>query len=308
MKRVSFILLMLLMCYTLPCLAEEELKDTEETPSVVFVYHIPDDEQSSSSEEISEEPVQDIVSDDVTEDTFPDQINTPEDDEDDDIQLYYYDEDGGYEVGDMYSDVLKGYAEYHEGEEDEVVLNSENYLSLNIKQPQSVGIANYTQLKTTPLKFYDNSYSKFYIPEFSIKPVSSSNYKEFGDIRVGTTYSQYIDTGELEQTSGIFSSYKYKNLTLKTTYAKTVNTTNNTYTDKIFFSPEWKINQYFTLGQNFSTDLVKGNKKAEIVLSINPLGKKDEELMRFDFGVSQSYSETSNTFKNQFRFATRFNF
>lgn len=301
MKKFSFILI-LSMLLILPCAAQEEVEENNNAP-VVFVYHIPDEETAQEPE--IKEKQEDIISDDVTADTSPENQNQ---DEDVDYYYAYGDEDGDYEISDMYSDVLKGYASYNE--EEEITLDTETTvpLELNIKKPVYIGTANYTQLKTTPLKFYDNSYSKFYIPEFRIVPMSSSNDTQLGVVRVGASYNQYVDSGELEQTSGIYSRYQYKNFAVKTSYTKTVNSTNNTYNDKLFFAPELRLNQYFTLVNTYSADLTKRSKKAELMLSINPLGDRDPDFMRLDIGASQSYSETSDTFKSQFRFATRFNF
>ena len=301
MKKFSFILI-LSMLLILPCAAQEEVEENNNAP-VVFVYHIPDEETAQEPE--IKEKQEDIISDDVTADTSPENQNQ---DEDVDYYYAYGDEDGDYEISDMYSDVLKGYTSYNE--EEEITLDTETTvpLELNIKKPVYIGTANYTQLKTTPLKFYDNSYSKFYIPEFRIVPMSSSNDTQLGVVRVGASYNQYVDSGELEQTSGIYSRYQYKNFAVKTSYTKTVNSTNNTYNDKLFFAPELRLNQYFTLVNTYSADLTKRSKKAELMLSINPLGDRDPDFMRLDIGASQSYSETSDTFKSQFRFATRFNF
>lgn len=282
----------------LPCYSQSIDIKKNENDRVVFVYHIPDDEPIVQNEQdVDNEIIEEITSDDVTADTSPVAENSEEN---------FFDEDDEYEIEDMYADVLKGYAAYNEGEDDEITLEDNEILVLNIKKPQRISAANYTQLQTTPLKFYNNSYSKYYTPEYSITPISSTNYKQLGGFKAGTVYNQIIDYGELEQTSGIFSSYQYKRFLIKTSYQKTVNTTNNNYNDNFYFSPEFKLNQYFTLKENFSADVTKRRKKAEIVISINPFGKRDEDRMKVEFGASQTYDDMTNTFKSQFRFATNF--
>lgn len=312
MKKVCFILL-LSMLTILPCASEETPIETKEKAPVVFVYHIPDDDELKSEEtelNSNTEEVPDIISDDVTADTSPDAQNQEQELENGENYYANNEENDEYEISDLYSDVLKGYASYNEDEEDEITLdfNTTPLIQIDIKQPLRIGTSNYTQLKTTPLKFYDNSYSKFYIPEFRIVPMSSTSDAQLGVVRIGATYNEYIDSGELEQTSGVFSQYRYKNFSIKTSYTKTINSTNNNYNDKVFFSPELKLNQYFTLISNFSADITKRNKRAEIMFSINPLGNRDPDFMRIDIGANQTYSELSDTFKSQFRFATRFNF
>ena len=302
MKKIGFILI-LFMLIALPCVAKDKIEENKKSP-VVFVYHIPDEKTDTKSEEQKIEEPQDIISDDITADTsLENKISENEND-----QNLNDENNDKYEISDLYSDVLKGYAVYNEDEEIALDFETLKPLELDIKQPSYIGCANYTQLKTTPLKFYDNNYSKFYIPEFRIVPVSSSNDTKLGIMRIGASYNQYIDYGELEQTSGIYSRYQYKNFAIKTSYTKTVNSTNNNYNDQFFFAPEFKINQYFTLINTYSADITKRNKKAELMLSINPLGNKDPDFMRFDIGASQTYNELNNTFKSQFRFATRFNF
>lgn len=303
---------MLFILTLLPCTARETEVSGQKAQNV-FVYHIPDEDKAQNVSEENKEPVQaDNVSDDVTADTYA--ANSENDDEDADdnenLEDDNYDYSADYGMEDMYSDVLKGYASYDEGEEDEVTLedSGDNIASINIKRPQKVDAANYTKLNTTPMKIYNGNYSKFNLPELSVAPLGSSAYSDIGAWQFGTTYNQYIDTGELEQTSGIYSRYKYKNLSLETSYSKTINSTNNNYNDKLFFSPSYKLNQYMTLKPVLSTDLTKQTKKAEFVLSLNPLGKKDSDRIRLDLGISQQYSELTDTFRNQFRFNTSFKF
>lgn len=300
MKKVSFILLLFILTL-LPCSAQIE-NDENITPGnrVVFVYHIPDSEPES--EEVEIEPVEDIVSDDITADTS---LDSKYSDKIEDFEPT--DED--YELEDMYSDVLKGYASYDEGEEDIVTLNTEidGLIPLvQIRQPEKIGVANYTQLKTTPTKFYDITTSRFHMPEYNISPFSISNYEQIGDFKIGATYNQYLNSGDMEQSSGVYSKYQYKNFAIKTSYLKTLTTMDNSESDNFFFSPEFKVNQYLTLIQNFSTNPLKRTNKTEFVISINPLGKKDDDRMRLDFGISQTHYGITDTFKSQFRFATNF--
>ena len=94
------------------------------------------------------------------------------------------------------------------------------------------------------------------------------------DFSAGTVFNQGIDYAELEQSSGVFTKYQYKQVGLSLSYMKTVNTTNNNYNDNFYFAPEWKLNQYFTLREILSADITKNRQKAEFILSINPFGKR----------------------------------
>lgn len=312
MKKISLTLI-ILMLSILPCRANSpfEIKIDKISQSSVFVYHIPDEdegqEETTPAQTQEEEPV--ITSDDVTADTSINSEETNSEETDDEI-VDEEDEniDGQYEMGDMYTDVLKGYAEYNEEEANTITLDDspDELLKLDITKPAKVAKNDYTSLKSSSLKFYDNQYSKYTGSEYNIAPKSSTNYRTYKGFSAGTTYDQCIDYAEFEQSSGVFSRYEYKNWAIRTAYSKTVNSTNNNYNDNFYFSPEWKVNQFFSLREVFSADIAKHRRKAEVVLSINPFGNKDTDRMRLEFGASQSYSNTNEILRSQLKFSTNF--
>ena len=312
MKKVSLTLI-ILMLSILPCRANSpfEIKIDKISQSSVFVYHIPDEdkgqEEETPAQNQGEEPV--ITSDDVTADTSINSEETNSEETDDEI-VDEEDEniDGQYEMGDMYTDVLKGYAEYNEEEANTITLDDspDELLKLDITKPAKVAKNDYTSLKSSSLNFYDNQYSKYTGSEYNIAPKSSTNYRKYKGFSAGTTYDQCIDYAEFEQSSGVFSKYEYKNWAIRTAYSKTVNSTNNNYNDNFYFSPEWKVNQFFSLREVFSADIAKHRRKAEVVLSINPFGNKDTDRMRLEFGASQSYSNTNEILRSQLKFSTNF--
>lgn len=311
MKKVSLTLI-ILMLSILPCRANSpfEIKIDKISQSSVFVYHIPDEDkgqEETPAQNQEEEPV--ITSDDVTADTSINSEETNSEETDDEI-VDEEDEniDGQYEMGDMYTDVLKGYAEYNEEEANTITLDDspDELLKLDITKPAKVAKNDYTSLKSSSLNFYDNQYSKYTGSEYNIAPKSSTNYRKYKGFSAGTTYDQCIDYAEFEQSSGVFSRYEYKNWAIRTAYSKTVNSTNNNYNDNFYFSPEWKVNQFFSLKEVFSADIAKHRKKAEVVLSINPFGNKDSDRMRLEFGASQSYSNTNQVLRSQLKFSTNF--
>lgn len=311
MKKISLTLI-ILMLSILPCRANSpfEIKIDKISQSSVFVYHIPDEDEgqeTTPAQTQEEEPV--ITSDDVTADTSINSEETNSEETDDEI-VDEEDEniDGQYEMGDMYTDVLKGYAEYNEEEANTITLDDspDELLKLDITKPAKVAKNDYTSLKSSSLKFYDNQYSKYTGSEYNIAPKSSTNYRTYKGFSAGTTYDQCIDYAEFEQSSGVFSRYEYKNWAIRTAYSKTVNSTNNNYNDNFYFSPEWKVNQFFSLREVFSADIAKHRRKAEVVLSINPFGNKDTDRMRLEFGASQSYSNTNEILRSQLKFSTNF--
>lgn len=265
---------------------------------VIFTYHIPDEDENNQKERelIEEETSQDIVSDDITADTSG---------------LEYYDaNDDTYELDDMYSDVLYGYAEYFE-DGDTIFLEDINpqIAQLNIQNPLTFEGKNYSSLKTTPKLYNNKQFSKYNVPEFDISTVYQQHQKNFGKgFSAGTTYWQGISDGELEQSSGLFSRFEYKRVALTTTYSKTVNSTNNDYSDNILLTPELSINQYLTLKEILSTNILNRTRKAEHMVSFNPFGKKDYDRLRLNLSVVQTFDEANNLLKNQFKFYTNYKF
>ena len=289
------------MVNTLPCFSASivELFTKQEAPGV-FIYHIPDEEPE---EETPSEEKQDIISDDVTADTSGTEQETEIDFETDDIEKIVIDEDG-YQIDDMYTDVLKGYASYNEGEEEESIsLNTDNYLNIKIQKPYNFKGGKYLASKSLS----DTIYSKFSNMEYSIKPLSSSHSKNMGGgFTAGTMFNQGIDYAELEQSTGVFSRYDTDRFGFYTAYSKTLNSTNSNYNDNIYISPELKLNQYFTIKEILSADITRNRKKAELVLSINPFGKRDTDRLRIDFGANATFDDDNSLLKNQIKFSTIF--
>ena len=297
MKRVGLFLI-ICMLTILPCQAsilDEAENSVGENGNVIYKFQLPeDDEQEQTSQE---QQLEDIKSDDITEDTNP-PISYDD---------YDFSEDGDYAISDMYTDVLKGYAEYNVEEEEGIELEIPDFslITLNIKKPVSIEEQNFSYLKSTPL-FTPNQYSRLNSSEYSIAPMYSSRSRQIGAFSAGTIFSQYIDTGELENSSGIFSRYQYKRLALTTTYTRTHSSTDNSYSDNFYFAPELKLNQYLTITERLSANPMTKNKKAEFILSINPFGERDIDRLRLDLGTSQSYDDENNLLKSQFKFYTVF--
>ena len=300
MKKLCIVLICIFV-NTLPCFPVSlvEIFTKQEAPNV-FIYHIPE-EEPEEEEPAEEKP--DIISDDVTADTSGYVEETDDSDyESEEIKRIVVDEDG-YQMDDMYSDVLKGYASYDEGEENAVSLDTDHFLNIQIQRPYNYKGGKYLASKSLS----DTIYSKFSTMEYSIKPLSSSHIKNIGSgFSAGTMFNQGIDYAELEQTTGVFSRYDKGRFGLYTAFAKTLNSTNSNYNDNFYISPELKLNQFFTLKEILSADITRNRKKAELVLSINPFGKKDYDRLRIDFGANATFDEDNSLLKNQIKFSTIF--
>jgi hypothetical protein len=303
MKRF-YIILICLIISNLPCeshaLLEEAAKN--EAPKI-FIYHIPDENETVQNE-IEQEKIPDIVSDDVTADTSGIvEENNDEEDDFDEIKRITIDENG-YEIDDMYSDVLKGYAVYDENEENAISLDNKNYDVFKIKLHQPYNYKGGKYLAADSLK--PLIYSKYSNLEYSIKPISNIHAKQLGGFTAGTMFNQNIDYAEVEQSTGVYSRYDTKHFGIYTAYSKTLNSTNSNYNDNFYLAPELKINQYMTLREILSADITRNRKKAEFVVSINPFGKKDIDRWRIEFGTNATFDEDNELLKNQFKFSTNF--
>ena len=313
MKKLGLLIFFLTFFITLPChAANSEVASDDKQQPKIFRYHFGDDDAKSESKKddkkIEEDRnktqdtvvKQDIISDDVTADTSGEEV--PEEDfDDEEIEEPEIEE---YQIGDMYADVLKGYAQYDEGEEDAVSLADtlDEFQTIKLTQPSKVGAQNYTDL----IQSSPSLYSSLSSMEYSIAPVSGMSYAKKGGFSAGTMYNQGIDYAELEQSTGLFSRYETKYFAISTAYEKTINSTNNNYNDNFYISPELIINQYFSLKEVLSADVAKNRKKAEFILSINPFGKKDTDRLRFELGANATYDDTNALMKNQFKFSTKF--
>ncbi len=310
---------------------------TTSSKNGVFTYHIPDDDKSSDNIDVNDDTDEididtnsdtktntpsdkkskakkkDIVSDDITADTSGDD-NQSEDETETSAEAQSDEtaqNDDTYNLDDMYSYILKGSVSYDEDEENAVnlSLNNNQYLAVKINKPVSVKENYFGSLKPSESLFSNKAYTMRNGSEYSIKPMSGEASKTVkGGWSAGTTYNQGIDYGELEQSSGIYSKYQYKNFAISTSFAKTINSTNNDYNNNFYLSPEFAINQYFKIKSYVSVDTAKKRKKAEVSLSINPFGNKDTDRLNFEIGANETYDEVNNTFKNQFKFSTNFKF
>lgn len=317
MKKVSLILILFIMTI-LPCAAKNQSDkniESKSNNSKVFVYHIPDDSDSENAQpssaddnpmQVQELPANGVITDDITIDTSEEAQNladnNDEEDEENNDSIGLLE---NYQIDDMYSDVLKGYAEYNEEEENSITLDNadESISTIKIKKPSKVETTDFSNLSITPQK---GNYFSYTAPEYSITPVSNKKYKQFGKFKAGAIYGQEIFYAELEQSSGIFSSYDFNNkFSVSTSYLKTINSTNNDYNDNFYFSPSYKINQYLTVSESLSADISKERQKADVSLLINPFGNKDDDRLLFIFGASQTRYNDGRTPKNKFSFTTK---
>lgn len=105
--------------------------------------------------QVQELPAKGVITDDITIDTSEEAQNladnNDEEDEENNDSISLLE---NYQIDDMYSDVLKGYAEYNEEEENSITLDNadESISTIKIKKPSKVETTDFSNLSITPQK------------------------------------------------------------------------------------------------------------------------------------------------------------
>ena len=93
---------------------------------------------------------------------------------------------------------------------------------------------------------------------------------------------------------------------MSTTYKKNLNTTYNQFYDTISLAPEFKLNNYMSIKNEYKADLTRNRKSGALIFSFNPFGQKDSDRMRLELGAKQTIYEDNVTTKTEFSFSTQF--
>ena len=83
-------------------------------------------------------------------------------------------------------------------------------------------------------------------------------------------------------------------------------TTAQIQTDNVSVTPEFKFNNYISIKDVLSKDMTRNRRSSELIFSINPLGAKDKDRMRLNFGAKQTYDENTGNTWSQLNFTTNF--
>ena len=188
------------------------------------------------------------------------------------------------------------------------------YLEIdNNKSKKTVPYPNYNYNKTIDIQPNNNDEDKlekilFYNEDdrFKTKSFSKSTEKTSGNTSFGTKYSSDIKPENMSNSLTLFSKYKKDKFSLSSAYKQS-----QTFTDKkgvpgVFsITPEYKLNDYFTLQNVYSSNFSNNQKKNEFILSVSPM-KNDR--MNLDIGAGQVYYNDNRPSSSQFNFSTRFKF
>ncbi len=285
MKRCILLTVLVVMCGILPVNCEQAVKEASQNVELpnIFIWAIPDDTpqqpaDDKKSKKGKEEPVEPI-SDENTEAEEPIVLNAT---------------------------TLKGYAEYIEGADDILYMEDYQKLSLNIKTPQKISSKNLLDGKTQYSGSNYNLISKFKSDEYSISPDNRNFMLQEGNWTYGTSFGSEISTSQLERSTGLFTKYENKYFALSSNYNKNNMTTAQIQTDNVSVTPEFKFNNYISIKDVLSKDMTRNRRSSELIFSINPLGAKDKDRMRLNFGAKQTYDENTGNTWSQLNFTTNF--
>lgn len=141
--------------------------------------------------------------------------------------------------------------------------------------------------------------------EYSINPISSSYSKKFGKFTFGTMYGSYLDSAQMNYSTGLFAKYEGKHFAFGTGFSKNTNNNYDAYNENFYVAPELKLTKSLSFIDVIESDAGQINKSNEFVLRYTPHFKKFADEVQFEVGAGQSYYE-DNFVKSSLRFATRF--
>ncbi|OLA78774.1 MAG: hypothetical protein BHW55_00655 [Candidatus Melainabacteria bacterium 35_41] len=265
----------------------------------IFIYTIPDNikqkpevqEDTDAPEDayVNETPVSDKA-DKVSED----EINLSLDGDD-------YDNEDDFTLN---ATTLKGYAEYMEDANTIHLKDDNNNFVLNLKVPQKISASKGMDLQDA---INSKRMARYSDAEYNIAPNSVRTASKKGDFTFGALYGNEVDSiAMLESETGLFTKYEKSRFALSTTYKKNLNTTYNQFYDTISLAPEFKLNNYMSIKNEYKADLTRNRKSGALIFSFNPFGKKDSDRMRLELGAKQTIYEDNVTTKTEFSFSTQF--
>jgi hypothetical protein len=204
---------------------------------------------------------------------------------------------------DVNAATLKGYAEFRETD-DTITLKDQHDFILNIKKPQNFNSKSLINEKVVPVTRKVTP-SKYNTTEYYIGESEISSTAKIGRFAVGTTYNTNLDQAQIQQSTTAFTRYNYKNFAISTAYRKLSATSTGMMTDSMFIIPEYKLNSVLTLKEVLRSDIAADRTTNELVLSVNPFGKKDTDRFRFEFAAGQTFDHEGELTRTRLRFSTQ---
>lgn len=285
MKKRVFLLILALMV-SLPVFAQDvKPEDSNVELPNIFIWAIPDEDANAEVDKNIKKNKKEITSEE--------QENVSEETEEEPIVLN--------------ATTLKGYAEFVEGAEDVLYMDDHKQFVLNIKTPEKVSAETVIDKnKIVPDMKNIYSISKFKGEEYSISPRTRNFTQQEGNWSFGTSFDSEISTSQLENATSLFTKYDSKYFSLSSKYKKNSMTITQIQTDNFSVIPELKFNNIFAIQEVLSADMTRNRRSSELIFSVNPLGNKDTDRMRFNIGAKQTYDVNTGNTWSQLNFTTNF--
>ena len=291
MKKVLLIVLTLTLMQSPAFSFNKKMEPTsnvEDPLPNIFIYKIPEDDTDTK----------DIPAPQNTDEIYVN--DTDNKDSEEEVMLQLEDNSDDIKLG---ATTLKGYAEYIE-DSDAIYLKDHNDdFVLNIKVPQKISTSKGLNLKDnkSPKK-----YTRYADSEYYIAPSSVRASETHGDFTIGALYGNEVDSiAMLESETGLFTKYEKSRFALSSTYKKNLNTTYNLFYDTISIAPEFKLNNYMSIKNEYKADITRNRKSGSLIFAINPFGAKDKDRFLLELGAKHTIFEDNVTTKTEFSFSTK---
>lgn len=318
--RRAFLILILIIFTALPSFSD----DSEKLPNI-FIWSTPsltqvednsaDDKNSDASEDeyLTEEEVEKIAAErdarllKEQEDSVKQKKLSKKEkkaiEESEQLKLVQIKDEDTIAAG-----VLKGYAEYKEGADAVYLKDDNDEFILNIRKPQAITSTNIDLKKSNMFQQKYIDLSKYTSDEYRI---ASSNVEIRSNINsnfsFGTGYDSGLSRSQLEKTTSFFAEYKYKKLSLGTTFERySGDMYGGKYYDTYYFIPTYKLNENVSVKGVFGADIVNSRKTSEFVLQYSPLANKGNDRLNFEIGTKQYFDNTNEMYRTRLRFSTMF--
>ena len=208
---------------------------------------------------------------------------------------------------------LRGHLEYNEEVEEldsnSIYLEPEAKKYINLTQPQSIKSKS-LNLNNPDFSIFSSNMQKastFSEQEYNIKSIYGDLSENYGKFTIGTKYGSYIDDGEINYMTGIYTKIDGKRLALTLAAQTQTGSSYSHYTDKIIIAPELKLTDRLSLLDIIKTDMLQTSQNNRIVLRYNPKLKNHNDDLFLEFGAENTYREQEYV-KSSIIFSTRFNF
>lgn len=258
----------------------------------IFIYKIPDTDFQAEDIEDEQDAKESDYNNDVTSVISEDEPIILENDEDNEDEIV------------LGATVLKGYAQYVEDSDAIYLRDEDNKLVLNIKTPQKISASKGLNLSDGLSK--KNKYTSKG-SEYFIAPNSYEASSKIGNFTIGAQYNNEIDKyAMLETEAGLFTKYEIKKFALSSSVSKSLDTTYAGYSNIYSISPELKLNDYISIKNTFSSNTTYQKHSYQLMLTINPFGKKEKDRWSIEVGAKGTHSELTDTTSSQLLFSTKF--